>query len=96
MRSFLLTTYDEKIDITITHGRDKCRRDDELGQATAIFGQVNLTSNFKSIGFLTFTGDNQNSYTSLFNQRDFMLNPTSFRDCKVDGETFSAHLHRER
>ncbi|KAG8938390.1 hypothetical protein FRC04_008943 [Tulasnella sp. 424] len=73
---FLLMTCDEKIDITIKHGRDKSRHEDNLGQATALFGQ--------------------NSYTSSYNPRDIIENPKSFRDCKVDGETFSAHLHRER
>ncbi|KAH0833822.1 hypothetical protein J3R83DRAFT_10985 [Lanmaoa asiatica] len=37
---FVFSTRDEKIDITITHGRDKSRSGDELGQAKALFGQV--------------------------------------------------------
>ncbi|KIK74216.1 hypothetical protein PAXRUDRAFT_556177, partial [Paxillus rubicundulus Ve08.2h10] len=37
---FVFLTRDEKIDITITHGRDKIRYEDKLGQAKALFGQV--------------------------------------------------------
>ncbi|KIK78435.1 hypothetical protein PAXRUDRAFT_28625 [Paxillus rubicundulus Ve08.2h10] len=43
---FVFLARDEKIDITIMHGRDKIRYKDKLGQAKALFGQATGPSCF--------------------------------------------------
>ncbi|KAI6143787.1 hypothetical protein BKA82DRAFT_4183183 [Pisolithus tinctorius] len=57
---FLFLTRDEKIDITITHGRDKSRYEDKLGQAKALFGQNTYTSSYNPRNIR----DNPTSFTN--------------------------------
>jgi hypothetical protein len=46
---FVFVTLEEKIDITITHGRDKSRYEDKLGQASALFRQTTYTGGYNPL-----------------------------------------------
>ncbi|PBK94158.1 hypothetical protein ARMGADRAFT_1101061 [Armillaria gallica] len=82
---FVFLTRDEKIDITITHGLDKSHHD-QLGQASALFGQKTYTSP-RNPGN---THDNPKSFT------DCKVNGECFTIIHVNRVAFipTQHAHR--